>query len=250
MPVSANKFSSSAMRRQSIWIFSAIGVVILLALSASFMFSTYLNGPGKTSARSLDTGWSYFQDGDFQSIPTLPCTLETTEEPLLLRHSLTEQELHTEYLLTFRTRYASIRVWADDALIYEAAQGAEHALGSMWHFIPMSDCAGAGEITVELQTYGGGSYELESVLLDTPGAIKFTLIHDNAGPIFFGSICLLLTLIMLFCAVVLARWKSRTYLPLISLVMFVLLSGLWILLDSKVTTIAGGPVVITPFLTL
>ena len=132
------------------WAFAAVGVVVLLAIAASLQFATWLDGPGSPEARRLDTGWFYLRDGVSEPIDSLPCTLDVEGESLVLCRDLTEEEkLHSRYVLTIRSRYASVRVWADDALIYEAAQGREHALGSMWHFIPMSSCAQADRLTVE-----------------------------------------------------------------------------------------------------
>ena len=125
-----------------------MSMVFLLAVAAAVLFATWLDGPGKTVSRHMDDGWSYLRDGVFQPLPQLPYTLELSDETLVLRHDLTEKELDPDYTLTLRSRYASVRVWADDVLVYEAAQGQEHALGSMWHFIPMIRCAGASVLTV------------------------------------------------------------------------------------------------------
>ena len=223
-------------------------MVFFLALAAALLFPIDLTGPGKAEAQRLDTGWSYLQGGAEYVIDSLPHTVELDGDTLVLRRSLTQRERNENYVLTLRTRYASVRAWADDALIYEAAQGEAQALGSMWHFIPMETCLGAETLTVELHVYRGDTYPLESVLLDTPGAVQYTLVRENAGPIFFSSVCLFLTVIMLLCAAVLVRWRSQMYLPMLALALFILLSGLWILLDSKITTIGGGNFALSYFL--
>lgn len=231
------------------WVFAAVGVVILLAVAASFLFATQLNGPGEPEARRLDTGWFYQHDGGSEPIASFPCTLDVQGGELLLRRDLSEEEkLHSRYVLTLRSRYASVRVWADDTLVYEAAQGEEHALGSMWHFIPMSQCTDADQLTVELRVYGGSEYTVESFLLDTPGAIRYTLIMDNISAILFGVICLLLTVITLLAAMMLKWWKSRMYAPVLEFSLFLLLSGAWIFLDSKITTLGGGNYAVSYFL--
>lgn len=231
------------------WVFAAVGVVILLAVAASFLFATQLNGPGEPEARRLDTGWFYQHDGGSEPIASFPSTLDVQGGELLLRRDLSEEEkLHSRYVLTLRSRYASVRVWADDTLVYEAAQGEEHALGSMWHFIPMSQCTDADQLTVELRVYGGSEYTVESFLLDTPGAIRYTLIMDNISAILFGVICLLLTVITLLAAMMLKWWKSRMYAPVLEFSLFLLLSGAWIFLDSKITTLGGGNYAVSYFL--
>lgn len=231
------------------WAFAAVGVVVLLAIAASLQFATWLDGPGSPEARRLDTGWFYLRDGVSEPIDSLPCTLDVEGESLVLCRDLTEEEkLHSRYVLTIRSRYASVRVWADDALIYEAAQGREYALGSMWNFIPMSACAQADRLTVELRPYGSDTYTVESMLLDTPGAIRYALLWDNGPVILFGSVCLLLAIAALTAAAILRRWKSQTYALLLAFSLLLLLSGAWILLDSKITTLGGGNYAVSYFL--
>lgn len=235
-------------RKQSLWVFTAVIAVFLLASVAAWLFPIYLTGPGETRAQRLDTGWSYLQGDAEYAIDSLPHTIELDGDTLVLRHSLTQREQNADYVLTLRTYYASVRAWADDALIYEAAQGEAQALGSMWHFIPMETCLGAETLTVEFHVYRGDTYPLESVLLDTPGAVLYTLILENGGPIFFSLVCMCLTVVMLLCAAVLVRWKSQMYLPMLALALFILLSGLWTLLDSKITTVGGGNFALSYFL--
>lgn len=248
VPQSREQSLRISARKQSLLVFAAVAVVFLLALVVAWLFPIYLTGPGETGARRLDTGWSYLQGGAEYAIDSLPRTIELDGDTLVLRRSLTQQELNANHVLTLRTHYASVRAWADDVLIYEAAQGEAQALGSMWHFIPMEACLGAETLTVEFRVYSGGTYPLESVLLDTPGAVQYTLIRENGGPIFFSFVCMFLAVIILLCAAVLVRWKSQMYLPMLALALFILLSGLWILLDSKITTIGGGNFALSYFL--
>ena len=245
-----HSLTPSPIYRQSRYLFLAIGVVILLAILASLLYPTYLSGNAQTDVGRLDTGWAYQQDDIWIAIPTLPRTLEKQGDTLVLRHNLTGAEaLPLDYLLTFRTRYASIRVWADDALIYEAAEGKEHALSSMWHFIPLASCEGASTLKVELRKYEDHNrWELESVLLDRPASIQYHLLLRNLPAILFGFVCLLLTLSLVLFTVATTARKGPMALPLLSLSCFVLLSGLWILLDSKITTVFGGNYALTYFL--
>ena len=244
-----NNKGSAFSRGRTRWVITALFGVILLAVAASFQFATFLNGPGNPAARRLDTGWFRLQGETAQPIASLPCTLDVDGGPLLLYRDLTaEEKLHSRYVLTLRSRYASVRVWADDILIYEAAQGEEHALGSMWHFIPMSACADADRLTIEFYPYGSSEYTVESILLDTPGSIRHTLLTKNAAVIPFGVVCLILAIAVLAAAALLKRWKSPMYAPLLAFALFLLLSGAWIFLDSKITTLNGGNYALSYFL--
>ena len=237
------------VRGQSIWVFVVVCIMILLTMVASARFATHLDGLKEEKSGVWNSGWYYLRDQSPEPLAQLPCTLEYSGQTLVLQHDLTEETEHPANVAVFRTRYASITVWADDTVIYEAAQGEAHALSSMWHFVPLSECRGASTMTVEMRAYDGRtSWQLESVLLDTPPAIEYTLIKENMAPLVFGCICLLLTAVIFFFAVILAVWRSPTYLPVLSLALFVFLSGLWILLDSKINTLWGGNFASTYFL--
>ena len=230
--------------------FAAAGIVILMAVASSFLFATELEGLKKSQAQRLDTGWAFFLGDTWEPIEALPCTIDMQEEESLILHrEVTEEEKqHSQYVLALRSRYASVQVWADEALIYEAAQGRRHALGSMWHFIPASSFADAKELTIEFYVYGGGQYTVESILLDAPGSIRYTLLRAHIFDILFCIICLMLALLALLAAALLKRWKSAMYRPLLAFTLFLLLSGAWIILDSKITTINGGNYALSYFL--
>ena len=127
---------------QGRFVFAAAGIEIFMAVASSFLFATELEGLKKSQAQRLDTGWAFFLEDTWEPIEALPCTIDMQEEEsLILQREVTEEEKqHAQYVLALRSRYASVQVWADEALIYEAAQGRRHALGSMWHFIPASSC--------------------------------------------------------------------------------------------------------------
>lgn len=236
-------------KRGYCWFFAAVAAVLLLALFASWMFCSPLEGVGKAAARRLDSGWSYLTEDGFVPLCELPCSADAAGDSLTLRRSLAQEECDPAFVLTVKTRYASLRVWAGERLVYESPQGEAHALGSMWHFIPAAKLSGASEVRLEFCAYDGRTaWQVESVLFDTPGAVQHALLTENAGYLFFCIICLLLTLVFLLCTVVLARWKSPSWRALAALALFVFLSGAWILLDSKITTLWGGNYALSYFL--
>lgn len=228
-------------KRYSLILLLAVCVVFLLTLLTSFCLSTPLPGISSSKVEHLDGGWAYENGGMLTPIDTLPCRLSVDSRSLKLVHEFPNISNDTNKILTFYTRYASIRVWADDILIYEAAQGQEHALSSMWHFIPLHDSAGASQLLVELTRYESGTYwDLHTVLLDHPDAVRIHLLCDAAPALFFALFCLLFTLLLLFVALFMAGQKIRGTSSMLALAAFIFLSGMWILLDSKITTIFGG----------
>lgn len=92
---------------------------------------------------------------------------------------------HSGDILAIQTRYQSISVTADGELIYTAAQGKEHALSSMWHFISSEKYGNASELRVELTRYTQGyapqeTQTLRGISLLTR-AIKTHLCAVNGG---------------------------------------------------------------------
>ncbi len=231
-------------KRRYFYCFLGMVVVVMLALVTAVWFHTPLQGIEISKVGRLSEGWM-----QGSSPVTLPCTLDFSGNQLYLTRSLSDIHQDTGDVFLFRTRYASIRVWADEKIIYEAAQGKAHALSSMWHFIPVEEAAGASQLQVELIRYEDGSYwELPEVLLDQPSAVYLYLIASNASVILFWSISILITIALLLIAVFMAGYKISGIIPIVPLAVFVFLSGQWIILDSKLTTLLGGNYAVSYFL--
>ena len=236
-------------RLQNVMILAGAAVVVLLAVFAAALFDTRLQGNDAGAAKRLENGWIYESEGEWRLLPQLPCTLAWEGESLVLRRELANVDVPEEYCFVFQTRYSSIRVWAGERLIYEAAGGKEHALGSMWHFIPVADMQGEKQITVEFRRYATErEWELKSVMLDHPAAALYEILLSYMPQILFGMFCFMLAGLLLVFSLITAYRKRSMAVPQISLAFFMLLSGLWILLDTKVTTLWGGNYAISYFL--
>ena len=229
---------------------SVIIAAAVLVITASLRFSTYLNGIPRSDINIIDTGWLYEDEsGGTVEIPSLPCELEHKSDTLYLTHSLSDTQQKAGNVLAFQTRYQSIRIWADVELIYEAAQGREHALSSMWHFIPYDDYIGASVLRVELTQYDGSSeWKLFSVYSDNSSRVEMHIIRQHIPTILVWMCCMLFSLLLIFVIVFMAIKKIAQIPLIVSLAAFIFISGMWILLDSKVTTIYGGNYAFTYFL--
>ena len=103
-------------------------VTALLTLAAAVHYATPLNGIPSSQVRYLDSGWFYEEGGRLLPIAQLPCRVDVSSGTLHLTRNLSDAVLNPDDVLAIETRYQSIRVWADQTLIYEAAQGQAHAL--------------------------------------------------------------------------------------------------------------------------
>ena len=223
--------------------------VVCLTLAASFRYSTILNGIPDPEVERMDSGWFYEDGGSLVALAQLPCSLDLDSDTLYLIHDISDTVQHPGDVLAVQTRYQSIRVWADQTLIYEAAQGREHALSSMWHFIPEDQYSDASAIRIELQKYDQkAGWELFEILRDHPDAIGMYLLSEHLSTILVWLCCLLFTLLLAFIILFMTIRKIAGIPPVMALAAFVFLSGTWILLDSKVTTVAGGNYALTYFL--
>ena len=228
--------------------FAAMAVVLTLALIGTLVFATQVDGLQTAPAKQLSAGWSYLQNGEPRPLGTLPTRFGTPEDSVTLRHALTADIYDSDDVFAFRAYYANIRVWADDRLIYESPAGESRVPTIIWHFIPMADCSGAQTLTVELtRHFGSNPFQLDAPYLDGASAIQHTLIAQNSLVITFTSLCILLTIGLLVCAGVLYRWRSSAYLQILTLAMFVALSGLWVFLDAKILNIFGTNLALSYF---
>ena len=224
-------------------------MVMSLMLAAVFRYATPLDGIPDTYPKSIDAGWFYEDAGTLCPIGKLPCTLEHNGETLYMVRELSDLPHDSDDILAVETRYQSIRVWADDEVIYEAAQGKEHALSTMWHFIASERYDGATEIRIELTKYDGDlEWSLNRIFQDHPDAIKVYLLEEHIPILIVWLCCMLFALLLMFGILFMAVKKVAGITTVISLASFIFLSGSWILFDSKITTIFGGNYAFTYFL--
>ena len=229
-------------KQSHLYLFCITGLVFVMALLISVHFATPLDGISVNSIKQLNSGWMIeHNEGEFIPIGNLPQQLNTEKQKLLMKHELKDISVNHEKTLTIRTRYNSIRVWADEKLIYEAARGKEHALSSMWHFISAENFLDSSALYVELEKYDSGdTWELSEILFDYSGIIRGYLLYNAIHAIIFWIVFILFTVILLFIAVLMAFYKVPAVSSILALALFTFFSGQWILLDTKITTIFGG----------
>lgn len=235
--------------RKRVLFLCLLAAVVFLTLAAGLCYAVPLRGLPQAQINLMDTGWScQQQDGTLTALPRLPCHLEWEEETLVLVRDLSDWQQYPGDVLAISTRYQSIRVWADETLIYQAAQGEEQALSSMWHFIPADQYKEAAFLRVELTRYDGESdWELASPYQDHPGTIVLQLLQGHLPTILLWMACMFFTLLLMLAAIFMLVRRVAGCKLVFSLAGFIFLSGMWVLLDSKVTTIFGGNYALTYF---
>ncbi|MBO5055833.1 MAG: diguanylate cyclase [Lachnospiraceae bacterium] len=232
-------------RRYSLFLFLGILFTLLFTLLPSVCYESWMPGVPSTPVECMDSGWT---DENGVSVGQLPCSLDSSGSTLCLTHDLSDIVTDAGKVFVFRTRYETIRVWADDTLVYETAQGEEHALGSRWHFIPAGSCKGASLLRVEFTRYEEkNDWYLSTVFIDHPAAVLIYLLDDYASVILFCVFSVLFTLLLLFIVIFMAKEKMPGMSAILALAVFVFLSGQWVLLDSKITTLLGGNYALTYF---
>ena len=234
-------FSMLGSRRSRALFLAALAAVALLSLVSALYYAIPLDGIPRVEVKWMNSGWFYEDGGSLLPLPSLPCDLEFSDNTLHLVHDLSQLTQESEDILAIETRYQSIRVWADQELIYTAAQGREYALSSMWHFIYWDRYRGASTLQIELVKYDQSTqWELFPIVQDHPSSITLYLIHTHLPTILVWISAMLFTLMLMFIALFMAVRKIVGIPLILSLAGFIFLSGSWVLLDSKVTTVLGG----------
>lgn len=231
------------------WFYTLLIAMLLLAGVAGMLYPTSIDGLHFSSARTLDDNWSFVQNNKLHPLGTLPETFDAGTTDITLRHPITPDMHGEQEMLAFKTYFAAIRVWADDTLIYASPESQAKIPSACWHFISMANSAGAEVLTIQLQNYEPKTtFFFEKPLLDSPGAIQTTLLQKAAGTMIFAVIGLLLIVVLLFCALMLRKWRSPASQQMLALAVFVFLSCLWALLDGQVFSVYGGNVSIQYYL--
>lgn len=220
-----------------------------LSLAAAQRYAVEMEGVPDTQLRKLDSGW-YCETGEsLSTIKSLPCNLNYEGNTLLLHYDFSEENHYPNDVLVIETRYQSIRVWADQKLVYESAKGKEYALSSMWHFIPAEKYRDAESLQIEIRKYDWDSeWQLRSIYQDHPAAVILYILKTHLPAVFVWLCCMLFTMLLIFVIFLMALRKITGIRLVLSLAMFIFLSGMWLLLDSKITTIIGGNYSLTYFL--
>lgn len=223
-------------------------VVFFLTLGAAWRYSTPLEGIPNTETRTMKSDWFCENGSSRILLGSTPCRVNMDGDTLYLIHDLAEEVYDPNNILVVQTRYQSIRVWADQTLIYEAAQGKDHALSSMWHFISAEKYSGASVLRIELTKYDKKSdWEISAIFQAYPEAIGIYLLRTHAVTLLVWLCCMFFALLLL-CAVGFMAIKKIAGISLVlALASFIFLSGTWILLDSKITTVVGGNYALTYF---
>lgn len=236
-----------SVHKRVLFLFALIAVACLTC-AAAVRYATPLNGIPDPEVRRVDSGWFYEDGGGLSPLPQLPCRLDLAGDTLCLVRDLSDTAPRPDDVLAVQTRYQSIRVWADQTLIYEAAQGREHALSSMWHFISSESYSGAAAVRIELTKYDGEpDWELFPILQDHPDAVGMYLFRSHLPTVLAWAWCMLFTLLLALILLFMAIRRIAGIPHVLSLASFIFLSGMWILLDSKISTVYGGNYALTYF---
>lgn len=232
-------------RRYSFLVFLGMFCTVVIALVTALCFASPLSGIPFVPVKSLDLGWI---DENGNTVGRLPCSLPVTGNTLRLSHDFSRVSPDEDDVLVFQTRYATVRIWADETLIYESAQGESHATGSRWHFVPVSSCKGAAKLVVEFTRYDTEeNWEVYSVLMDHPEAIRTWILRRHFPALLFWAFSVLFIVVLIIVSIFMAYEKIPGISVVLSLAAFVFLSGQWILLDTKITILMGGNYALTYF---
>lgn len=169
---------------------------------------------------------------------TLPCHLpdREKEQPVYLTNTL-PQDLTGRDVLLFRTSHQRLRVYLDGQAVYEYGMGEDGLFskspGSSWHFIRLTQEAAGKTITLELiSPYRRYAGMINEAYLGNEGAHWHALFQEGGTGAFIGLLMILGGVLSILCLGFFS-WRRGKGLAGLFLALFVVLTGVWMLGESK-----------------
>lgn len=216
-------------------IFTILPVAILLAMTVLFG-SVLIHPPAQTDESAVQT-LSQWQMGE--QVLSLPQSLSapTPRTGFTIR---TVVEPSSGDYLYLKTVYAPLKVYADDALIFEYGQAGSYPAflldpPTKVALIAFPETSHAVTLTMEyLSPSQRNSITLHPVLVGTSDAILRKLFSEMGFSLFFSIVLLALGMILVLVSLVLTRFEGSG-ISFLWLGLFALCTGCWVLGECNLT---------------
>ena len=195
---------------------------------------------------SLSTGWYYISGDTRVEIPSLPAVIrDSTLESLTLYRPLPDT-LPRGAALCVESHHQMVEIFVGDASIYayglESRGPAGWILGDIWNVADVPDGAEGQVLSLRLTAPNTpGEWQVSDILWGSKSAIMQRLWSSCGGIAVFTLLMGVLGLLFLLFALLL-KWKRLDFnrRGFFTLGLFILLSTLWILTDSKLPQFLTG----------
>lgn len=213
------------------------GIALVVYVGCTFRVDDLLIDNQK--AAPFNTEWqSLHADGTSDAV-TLPCTVLTEENTAATLINQLPAEQDGEQVICIETSHQRIRAYVDQELLYEAGYYPKPAFGqifgSAWHFIPIPQDAQGKTIRLESTIpYAKRTTDINGVMLGPKSAIVLQILKSNLTTLAFCITTFLRgVLFILIYGVFRKKRAGRKIQAYLYLALFVLLTSVWALTDSK-----------------
>lgn len=200
------------------------------------------------------------------SVPPLE-VIQRSEEKLLFEDAWKEEsgadyqeyscilpeDMDSDIALAVRGYHARLRVFLDGEEIY-TFEDSHYENGNSWCFLTLPDGSGGSKLLMQIAVYGN-KYEQKlynNIYLGEQNAVFLKIIKENAFALVVGSIINLTGIIILLGTILVRKRVAQpVFEGLLSLSIFVILAGIWILTDSRILQLVsrrGAVITVVSFL--
>jgi diguanylate cyclase (GGDEF)-like protein len=179
--------------------------------------------------------WSY----EGESV-TLPTTLDVEKNTVYRIDHVLDTDFHEPKVLMIRSSLSNVKVYLDDALIYEKTYGTslDEPYASTWHFITLPRHVDGQTLSLEFSSpYQAMSGQINEVFYGTE-AMHYNYIIETYGlRLFIGLIVLLIGLIVMISHFVIRKKQDRGY---AYAGLFAIILSLWMIAESRTLQFFSG----------
>lgn len=163
------------------WIPMAVAAGLFLTVVYLIVFSHRQDLYSDETIFEYNNGWEYCFDGQ-EGVTDLPCNMKVPENVEMVLVNTLPSEVSDGYVLAFRSRMESVRVYVDDQLVYRYPEGEliGREIPSAWNFVELSKEDAGKRIRICLESdYGSFSGAMSSVRIGNYKDLTATVISEQ-----------------------------------------------------------------------
>ncbi|MDO4554429.1 MAG: diguanylate cyclase [Lachnospiraceae bacterium] len=234
------------MRKQvaEVMLYIITAAMILLIIFEVLSSGSISPGDGDTE---VSRGWYYMKDNEIVNV-TLPATIDSDENELILYHNTLTQNHAGETLSTKAALY-DLKIMEGDSVIYEYDDTEfpqNHQMAARTYCDAKLETEGNEVLALHYYNEGQGVFKLDMVNVGDSAAILKGHIMENAAIILIVFICLVFGvtttgIFLFFYGYRIKEWR------LLNIAEFLIICGIWVITDSALAQILGISITVASY---
>lgn len=193
------------------------------------------------NAEDFSRGWYYEENGRKKYVEELPLAVEAEE--VIIYHTLPDSQ-GVPMVLSFRNRQQKVTVRVGEECVWQYGGSSPlrgSLLPSIQCFAPLGSPDGTETVAIQMERTAGKKIMLSEIRMGSQGAVLMEFFKESWVILLFGVLMVVFAMGLLTGGLVLRiRGGYTEYSMFLSAGMFVLLSSLWVLLDSPAMQLLTG----------